>query len=75
MKRGKCKYIGKLPFKFFNCGQIAHFSSKYPMKNQRIMIMIRNIRIKLNFIKEKRENISRKMAHILKNIVEWWACI
>jgi hypothetical protein len=28
LKKGSGKYQGKLPFKFFNCGKIGHFSSK-----------------------------------------------
>ena len=30
LKRASRKYKGKLPFKFFNCGKIGHFSSKCP---------------------------------------------
>jgi len=30
MKRDKGKYKGKLPFKYFNCGDVDHFTSKYP---------------------------------------------
>jgi hypothetical protein len=30
LKKGSGKYQGKLPFKFFNCGKIGHFSSKCP---------------------------------------------
>ena len=30
LERGTRKYKGKLPFKFFNCGRIGHFSQKYP---------------------------------------------
>jgi hypothetical protein len=30
LKKGSGKYQGKLPFKFFNCGRIGHFSSKCP---------------------------------------------
>jgi hypothetical protein len=30
LKKGSCKYQGKLPFKCFNYGKIGHFSSKCP---------------------------------------------
>jgi hypothetical protein len=30
LKKGSGKYQGNLPFKFFNCGKIGHFSSKCP---------------------------------------------
>jgi hypothetical protein len=30
LKKGLRKYQGKIPFKCFNCGKIAHFSSKCP---------------------------------------------
>jgi hypothetical protein len=32
LKKGSGKYKGKLPFKFFNCGKIGHFSNKCPHK-------------------------------------------
>jgi hypothetical protein len=34
LKKGSGKYQGKLPFKFFNCGRIGHFSSKCPHKKK-----------------------------------------
>ena len=30
LKRGTRKYKGKLPLKFFSCGKIDHFASKFP---------------------------------------------
>ena len=30
LHKGFGKYKGKLPFKFFNCGRIGHFSNKCP---------------------------------------------
>ena len=30
LKRGTCKYRGKLPLKCFACGRIGHFASKFP---------------------------------------------
>jgi hypothetical protein len=30
LKTGSGKYQGKFPFKFFNCGKIGHFASKFP---------------------------------------------
>ena len=35
LQKGSRKYKGKLPFKFFNCGKVVHFSSKcpYPKEN------------------------------------------
>ena len=30
VKRGTKKYKGKLPFKFFKCGNVDHFYSKFP---------------------------------------------
>jgi hypothetical protein len=30
LKRGSGKYKGKLPFKFFNCGEVGHFVAKCP---------------------------------------------
>ena len=30
----KGKYKGKLPLKYFDCGGIGHFASKYPKKNK-----------------------------------------
>jgi hypothetical protein len=32
LKKGSCKYKGKLPFKCFNCGRIGHFANKFPHK-------------------------------------------
>jgi hypothetical protein len=34
LKKGSDKYKGKLPFKFFNCGRIGHFSNKCPHKGK-----------------------------------------
>jgi hypothetical protein len=34
LKKGSDKYQGKFPFKFFNCGNIGHFSSKFPHKKK-----------------------------------------
>lgn len=34
MKRGICKYKGKLPLVCFYCGEIVHFSTKFPHKNK-----------------------------------------
>jgi hypothetical protein len=34
LKKGADKYKGILPLKFFNCGGIGHFSSKFPHKNK-----------------------------------------
>jgi hypothetical protein len=34
LKRGTKKYIGMLPFKFFNCDGVGHFASKFPYKNK-----------------------------------------
>ena len=35
LQKGSRKYIGKIPFKCFNCGKIGHFQSKcpYPKKD------------------------------------------
>ena len=30
IKKGFRKYKGKLPFKWFDCGKIGHFASKFP---------------------------------------------
>jgi hypothetical protein len=32
LKRGIRKYKIKLPLKYFKCGEIGHFSSKFPLK-------------------------------------------
>lgn len=32
LKRGKGKYKGNLPFKCFNCGDVGHFTGKFPYK-------------------------------------------
>jgi hypothetical protein len=34
LKKGNDKYKGMLPLKFFNCGGIGHFSSKFPHNNK-----------------------------------------
>jgi hypothetical protein len=34
LNKGSGKYQGKFPFKFFNCGNIGHFSSKCPRKKK-----------------------------------------
>jgi hypothetical protein len=34
LKKGSCKYKGKLPFKCFNYGRIGHFSNKCPHKGK-----------------------------------------
>ena len=30
LKRGTCRYKGKLPLNCFECGKIGHFASKFP---------------------------------------------
>ena len=34
LHKGTSKYKGMFPLKFFNCGGIGHFSSKFPHKNK-----------------------------------------
>jgi len=34
MKRGTCKYKGKIPLVSFDCGEISHFAAKFPYKNK-----------------------------------------
>jgi hypothetical protein len=34
LKKGSRKYKGKLPFKCFNCGNIGHFTNKFPHKRK-----------------------------------------
>ena len=34
LKRGTGKYKGKLPLKFFNCGEFGYFASKFPYPKQ-----------------------------------------
>ena len=34
LKKGSEKYIGKLPFKCFNCGRIGQFANKCPQKRK-----------------------------------------
>ena len=34
LKKGTNKYKCMLPLKFFNCGGIGHFASKFPHKNK-----------------------------------------
>lgn len=33
MKRGTAKYKGKLPIKYFKCGEVGHFASKFTLKD------------------------------------------
>lgn len=34
LKRGSRKYKGKFPIKFFNCGEVGHYASKFPYKKE-----------------------------------------
>jgi hypothetical protein len=36
LKKGSRKYEGNIPFKFFNCGKVGHFSNEFPYAKDEI---------------------------------------